>query len=410
MIILRTTLGPDHSRQSRQALLEATALLEKLLHDFPDEPNYTEELALTQMRLAMTGLPPGEARKCFRRALALLDNLHRRFPERPQYRFELATCLVNSAGVFFGPDAETRGRRAVALLEELCRTPAPDPQHLRWLAEANHSLAEDLGLLGRAPEAVELCRKALDVIQQLVPDRLGLPEYQHALGPYEWHDVGVLYRTLGQSLGHAGKLKEAESAFAQAIRIHKKLVADFPKTHHYWLALFNDYLAQGMLCWTRGRKDQVDQAYQQAQELGERMVAAFPPPHVVSGEVARFLVACPDPKYRGIQRGVEVARIGTTAPEASRRVWTTLAIGQYRAGDYEKALTTLQHLLRRWPEEPQPGFLLALVHWQLDHRDRAFACYRAAAEWTEKNRPADDELRLFRAEAAELLGIEQKND
>jgi tetratricopeptide (TPR) repeat protein len=234
---------------------------------------------------------------------------------------------------------------------------------------------------------------------------MGLPEYQHVFGPFDWHNVGCVYRTLAQSLGQDGKLKEAESAFAQAIRIHEKLVFDFPRTHHYWIALFHDYREQGILCWTRGRKDQADQVYQRAQELGERMVTAFPPPHAVSGEVARFLVACPDPKYRRVRRGVELARIGTAPPGASAYVWTTLAIGQYRAGDSEKALATLEHLVRLRPEDHQAGFLLALVHWQLDHCDRAIACYREAVEWTAKNMPADDELRLFRAEAAELLGI-----
>src|SRR5262249_50379134 len=156
-------------------------------------PNYTEELALTQMRLAMTGPPPGEAQRCFRRALALLENLVRRFPERPQYRFELATCLVNSwhaRSMGRASESETACRRAVALLEELTHTPAPDPQYLRLLAAAYSNLGETQRVLGRAPEAVENCRKAIGAIQQLAPDATGLPEYQHVLGPFDWHNVG----------------------------------------------------------------------------------------------------------------------------------------------------------------------------------------------------------------------------
>jgi tetratricopeptide (TPR) repeat protein len=409
MILLRTAPTPDHPLQARQALLEATAILEKLLQDSPGEPNYTEELALTQMRLATTGPPQGEAQRCFRRSLTLLDDLVRRFHETPRYRFELATCLVNSwHGRSLGrpSESETACRRAVNLLEELSRTPTPDPQYLHLLASAYRNLGETLRVLGRAPEAVENCLKAIGAIEKLGPDAMGLPEYQHVFGPSEWRNVGNMYRTLAQSLGQAGRLEEADSAFARAIRIHEKLVKDFPGTHHYWIALFHDYREQGTLYWTRGRKDQADQTHQRAQELGERMVAAFPPPHGASNEVARFLVACPDPKYRKVRRGVELAAIGTTPTAATEDVWNTLAIGQYRSGDYRAALTTLRHLVRLRPEEHGVDwFLLALVHWQLGDHDRAVTCYRQAVEWTAKNMPGDDELRLFRAEAAELLGI-----
>ena len=50
-------------------------------------------------------------------------------------------------------------------------------------------------------------------------------------------------------------------------------------------------------------------------------------------------------------------------------------------------------------------FFLGMAHWQLDHKDEARKWYDEAIEWMDKNQPQNDELRRFRAEAAELLGI-----
>src|SRR5262249_48589932 len=157
------------------------------------------------------------------------------------------------------------------------------------------------------------------------PDPTGLPEYQHDLDPFSWHNCGNTYRALANCLGQTGRAEEADSAIAHAIRIHQKLVADFPHTHHYWTALFRDYRDQGTLCWRSGRKDQADDPYKRTQELGERMVAAFPPPHGVCYDVARFLVGCPNPKYRKLQRGIELATISWNHENAD--FGNTLAIG-----------------------------------------------------------------------------------
>jgi hypothetical protein len=62
-------------------------------------------------------------------------------------------------------------------------------------------------------------------------------------------------------------------------------------------------------------------------------------------------------------------------------------------------------------------FFLAMAHWQLGHKDEARQWYSQAVGWMEKNqealtkdRPHAEELKRFRAEAAELLGIDAKKD
>ena len=53
-------------------------------------------------------------------------------------------------------------------------------------------------------------------------------------------------------------------------------------------------------------------------------------------------------------------------------------------------------------------FFLAMAHWQLGEKDEARQWYDQAVEWMEQKQPDNDELRRFRAEAAELLGISEQ--
>ena len=54
------------------------------------------------------------------------------------------------------------------------------------------------------------------------------------------------------------------------------------------------------------------------------------------------------------------------------------------------------------------AFFLAMAHWRLGEKDKGRGWYDRAAQWVDKNKPADEELRRLRAEAAELLGLNEE--
>ncbi len=54
---------------------------------------------------------------------------------------------------------------------------------------------------------------------------------------------------------------------------------------------------------------------------------------------------------------------------------------------------------------PNHWFFLAMAHWQRGDQEKARRWYEKAAEWMDKNKPENEELTRFRAEAAELLGV-----
>ena len=83
--------------------------------------------------------------------------------------------------------------------------------------------------------------------------------------------------------------------------------------------------------------------------------------------------------------------------------WNILGVAQYRNGDWKAAVEALMkavHLRRGGNSED--FFFLAMAHWQLDEKDKARAWYDRAVTWMDKNKPQDEELKRFRAEATDL--------
>ena len=95
------------------------------------------------------------------------------------------------------------------------------------------------------------------------------------------------------------------------------------------------------------------------------------------------------------------------APSAGGDYWNTLGVALYRTGDWNAAVTALEKSM----ECSQGGdafdwFFLSRAHWQRGDRKQARHWYDKAVPWTEKNRPRDDDLCRFRAEAEALLGAQ----
>ena len=87
-----------------------------------------------------------------------------------------------------------------------------------------------------------------------------------------------------------------------------------------------------------------------------------------------------------------------------------LGVAQYRLGKFQKeqyaeALATLTKC-----DQNRPATLafLAMTHWQLGDKAKARESFDKAVQLMEKGNSDDAELQLFRAEAAELLGVENK--
>jgi WD40 repeat protein len=86
--------------------------------------------------------------------------------------------------------------------------------------------------------------------------------------------------------------------------------------------------------------------------------------------------------------------------------WNTLGVARYRVGDWKAALKALEKAMElRQGGDSADWFFLAMAHWQLGDKDQARRWYDKAVAWMEKHQPKNEELRRFRAEAAELIGL-----
>ncbi len=102
-------------------------------------------------------------------------------------------------------------------------------------------------------------------------------------------------------------------------------------------------------------------------------------------------------------------RSGTLAPKHAH-YWNTLGVAHYRARSWKEAIAALRKSmgLLCGQLESWNTFFLAMAHWQLGNKEEARKWYDQGAAWMDKNQPKNEELRRFRAEAVELLGVKEK--
>jgi tetratricopeptide (TPR) repeat protein len=126
--------------------------------------------------------------------------------------------------------------------------------------------------------------------------------------------------------------------------------------------------------------------------------------------LAWFLATSPRKEIREPKRAVELARKAVVLAPASASIWNTLGVALYRIGDLKGAIEALEKSERLAPDKhlADNGFFLAMAHWQLDQKSEARKWFDRAVKSMVKNQPENAELRRFRAEAEELLGIKAK--
>ncbi len=127
--------------------------------------------------------------------------------------------------------------------------------------------------------------------------------------------------------------------------------------------------------------------------------------------LAWLLTNCPEQKLRDPARALELAkRVVARAPK-NGDFQNTLGVARYRTGDWQGAIAALTESVKlREGGDGTDWFFLAMAHRRLGDKDQARSWYDKAVEWMEKKKSQDAELRQFRAEAAEVLGVASGRD
>ena len=81
------------------------------------------------------------------------------------------------------------------------------------------------------------------------------------------------------------------------------------------------------------------------------------------------------------------------------------------SGEWNAALAAFEKSMQlRQGGDSYDWFFLAMAHWQLGDKQQSRKWYEKAVQGMEKNQFNDNEIRRFRAEAEQLLGITKKTD
>jgi tetratricopeptide (TPR) repeat protein len=395
--------------QAKAALLQAINILEQLSQEFPAEPAYVDTLANSYFLLGWaTSGNIQEEERCQRQAASLWEQLVASYPSERMYRKQLGMGLLNLSNPVRNSgrrsEAEMICRRAIAVLEAAPKDRPPTASETIMLACSYDNLAESLQEAGRLQEALDSLRKAIGLELPLAGKNPDVPEFQLGMNPWEWMNFGTRHSQVGDLLRRIGKCDEASPFIERSIRIHEQLAASFPKTSVYAEHLHWSYVSLGRFEQARAHTEAAQRAHKEALRIAEQL--SIQQPALGLGQLAGFLLACPDPKLRDPQRASHLAeKLAALRPE-NQTTWKLFAMAKYRTEKYQQALEAAEKAKRYGgPEDFSAAFIQAMAFWRLGEKEKARRCYQAADQWLESTHPGDELLCIERDEAAALLGV-----
>jgi tetratricopeptide (TPR) repeat protein len=196
------------------------------------------------------------------------------------------------------------------------------------------------------------------------------------------------YVGLGNALDHQGKLEEASDALRKAIALDPK-----------------DANASSCLASVLSHQKKWDQAV-----AAYKKALAIDPQHANAPNAFAWLLAtCPDARFRDPRQAVALAKKAIGLDPKNPLYSNTLGVALYRAGNWKAAIAALDKSVeRRQGGDSFDWFFLAMAHWRLGRKDKARQWYDRAVQWMDRHQRTNEELDRFRAEAAQLLGMEKK--
>jgi tetratricopeptide (TPR) repeat protein len=211
----------------------------------------------------------------------------------------------------------------------------------------------------------------------------------------------------GLLLFEGGNRAEASEQYRKSIELYRDLQKESGRELAYAEGLIESLTLMGDLLFAEGDRKGACEYYCEALYLTEKQAqqnARF------EGDLAWFLVACADPDFRDPARALELARKAVARPGGKEdgNLCNTLGVAQYRLGDWQGALMSLEkanHL--REEREAEDWLFLAMAHWKLGQKVAALDSYNSAVKLVNKKEYPPAETSRWRAEAAELLGLNE---
>jgi tetratricopeptide (TPR) repeat protein len=207
-----------------------------------------------------------------------------------------------------------------------------------------------------------------------------------------------------------GDHSQTEQNLRKAIAIYAQVAADDPENPLHQIGLATSHNILGLELQDRGDFDKATVEFAQALEFFHIVRQQAPEHQGLLTSFAWSLGVCPDGKLRDAELGVALAsKLVEKTPE-SGMAWNIRGLALYRAGDFHAALEALKRAVRLHAGgDSVDWFLLAMTYCRLGRQAEGRQWYDRALQWrADKNRVSVVELRLLRNEAAQLIGITEK--
>jgi tetratricopeptide (TPR) repeat protein len=387
-------------REAEMALLEAIALCDRLAADLPSNPRYRSSAARAHFSLGVVLGHMGrraDARSSYQRAIALGEKLVSESPSVPEYMSELALSVGSLAllggSTLDGAESEQLHRRAIELGEKLVATSPSVPAYRRNLAVNHGSFFLYLAGRRRPKEAEHELRRAIALFEKLAADSSSAVQYQA--------DLAMGYNNLGVILEDSGRPAEAERQYRSVISLAQKLATEVSSEPQFQCELGISNLLLADLMLVSGSPIEAEQAASRAVPMLERLSDGRS-----RQSLAWFLATSQFPQLCDPRRALRFAKEALEASPQSDEWLTTLGVAHYRVGEWKEAIEALERSKQfAARDDPTTGFFLAMAWWRRGERDKAHSWYDKAVRWMEKDGWPHNELRRFRAEAAALLGV-----
>jgi tetratricopeptide (TPR) repeat protein len=384
----------------------------------PGTPGRRHDFAVADLELAafldMIGRRPASI-VAYNEAIGELDRLAVEFADDPRYADDAAKNRMKLASVYErdGNAREANHVSELAITSLRGRPSSDKPENRQLLANQLVDQAMVRLHTGRVEDALAATREAVAIVEGLLADPA-----RAATPPRGWQgQMAFVTRRHADVLEQAGRLPEAEAAFAKTVALRRHLHetaaigdwfgrgrgnADYRSTWNNWLTDLRELARFHLRC---GHAEQAASLCAEIRDSLQRIVDAYPADTDGVEALARFLVTCTVVAVRDAERAVTLARKAIAHREMGRYVGT-LGAAQYRTGNFRAAVANLDHANRWRPRfelsSLEEVFYRAMARWRLEEPEAARRLYEEGVRRPESR---DYDVEQHRAEAAAVLGI-----